>query len=223
MKLAEVFTQLAYGELAQTVFGENDEGELVENKYPALMAHVNLGLAALYKRFNLKEGRLTFPLSTAGNVYRLSVTDLHKIERVLTDKGVDLPLNDGKEQYSCFTPRMDTIRVPLDIVNKVSSVPESYQTNSLEVWYRANHPMLVATGGDINPDTIELELPYSHLEALLYFVASRVHNPIGMVNEFHSGNSWAARYEAECMKLQQQDLQIDSSNDNDRLGRGGWV
>ena len=223
MKLAEVFSQLAYGELAQTVFGENDEGELVEKQYPILLAHVNLGLTALYKRFNLKEVRLTFPLSTLGNVYRLGVTDLHKIEKVLTDAGVELPLNDGKEQYSCFTPRMDTIRVPLDIVNKVAEVPESYHTNSLEVVYRANHPKLEATGGDINPETIELELPYSHLEALLYFVASRVHNPIGMVNEFHSGNSWAARYEGECMKLQQQDLQIDSSNDNDRLGRNGWV
>lgn len=223
MYLSEVFSQLAYGELAQTVLGENSEGELVENKFAMLMAHVNMGLTALYKRFNLKEGRLTFPLSTAGNVYKLGVTDLHKVERVLTSAGVDLPLNDGKEKYSCFTPRMDTIRVPLDIVNKVADVPEQFKTDSLEVVYRANHPKLVDTLGIIDPETIEVELPYSHLEALLYFVASRVHNPIGMANEFHAGNSWASKYEAECMKLQQQNLEIDESNDNDRLNRNGWV
>ena len=111
----------------------------------------------------------------------------------------------------------------LDIVNKVFDVPEQYKTDSLEVVYRANHPKLVESGGGINPEAIELELPYSHLEALLYFVASRVHNPMGMANEFHSGNSWAAKYEAECMKLQQQNLEIDEGNDNDRLGRNGWV
>lgn len=223
MKLFEVFSQLAYGELSQTVLGENNEGELVENKYPMLLASVNLGLTALYKRFNLKEGRITFPLSTTGNVYKLSVTDLHKIERVLTDAGVDLPLNDGKEKYSCYTPRMDTLRVHTDIVNKVADVPDQYKTNALEVVYRANHPKLVDTLGIIDPEAIELELPYSHLEALLYFVASRIHNPIGMVNEFHSGNSWAAKYEAECMKLQQQNLEIDEGNDNDRISRNGWV
>ena len=85
------------------------------------------------------------------------------------------------------------------------------------------HPKLVEVGGGINPETMELELPYSHLEALLYFVASRVHNPMGMANEFHAGNSWAAKYEAECMKLQQQNLEIDESNDSDRISRNGWV
>lgn len=223
MKLAEVFSSLAYGELSQTFVGENDEGELNEDRYPMLLSSVNLGLSALYKRFNLKEGRLTFPLSQLGNTYRLTVTDLNKIERVQTLEGTELALNDGNDPLSCYTPRMDTLRVPLEIVNKSQDIPDKYKTDELLVIYRASHPKLVAVNGTINPDALEVELPYSHLEALLYFVASRVHNPIGMTNEFHSGNSWAAKYEAECMRLQQQNLEIDESNENDRLSRNGWV
>ena len=69
----------------------------------------------------------------------------------------------------------------------------------------------------------EIELPYSHLEALLYFIASRVHNPIGMANEFHAGNSWAAKYEHECVRLEQLNLRVDQGEDNTNFCRNGWI
>lgn len=223
MKLSEVFSQLAYGELSQTVLAEMVEGELDENRYPMLLASINLGLTALHKRFNLKEGRLTFPLTTAGNVYRLTVPDLHKIERIYTAEGEELSLNNGNDSFSCYTPRMDTIRVPLKIVNQDADIPDKYKTSELLVVYRANHPILTAVNGIIDPETLEVDLPYSHLEALLYFVASRIHNPIGMVNEFNAGNNWAAKYEMECQKLEQLNLEVDEEQFNDRVVRNGWV
>ena len=187
------------------------------------MAHVNLGLTALYKRFNLKEGRLVFPLSPVGNVYKLGTADLNKIERVLTKEGFELALNDGNDPLSCYTPQMNILRVPPKIVSKSQDLPEKYITDELEVIYRANHAKIVATGGFLLPEKVEMELPDSHLEALLYFVASRVHNPIGMVNEFNAGNNWAAKYEMECQRLESLDLEIDDITTNARLNKNGWV
>lgn len=223
MKLSEVFTQLAYGELSQLFIGTNQEGELTEDSYPILLAHVNLGLSALYKRFNLKEGRVVFPLNPLSNVYKLTVSDLNKIEEVLTSTGNSFGLNNRADSYSCFTPAMDTLRVPWKVVEGSLDVPEKLKTTSLEVVYRANHPKLTDTNGIIEPDKVELELPYTHLEALLYFVASRMHNPIGMVNEFNAGNNWAAKYEIECKRLESEGLEIDQDSQNERLYRNGWV
>lgn len=223
MKLAEVFSHLAYGELSQLALGNNTEGEIDEKVYPIILSHLNLGLGAIYKRFNLKEGRLTFPLSSAGNVYKLGVADLNKIEKVLTSKEEELPLNDGSNEYSCFTPSMNTIRIPQRIIDGDADVPEKYQTSEIIVVYRANHPKIELVLGDINPFTTELELPYTHLEALLYFIASRVNNPIGMTNEFHAGNSWAAKYENECQRLEASGYQVDPQTEESLFTRRGWV
>lgn len=223
MKLAEVFSQLAYGELSQIALGTITDDELSEEAHAPLLAHVNLGLTSLYKRFNLKEGRLQFPLNTAGNVYKLNPADLLKIERVYTDAEKELPLNNGNDRYSCYTPQLNVLRVHPDVVNKAPSLPDQYKTDGLLVVYRANHIKVVATGGFIVPESVELELPYSHLEALLYFIASRVHNPIGMVNEFNAGNNWAAKYEMECQRLEQLNLEVDDDFCNNRLDSHGWV
>ena len=223
MKLSEVFQQLAYGELSQLNLGTITDEELPESAHAPLLAHVNLGLTALYKRFNLKQGRITFALNPAGSTYQIGASDLHKIERVLTDAGKDLPLNDGNDKYSCFTSKMDTLRIHPDVNVKLDSIPEQYKTDKITVLYRANHPKIVATGGFLVPESVELELPYSHLEALLYFVASRAHNPIGMVNEFNAGNNWAAKYEMECQRLENLNLEIDEANENFRLYEKGWV
>ena len=53
MKLKEVFDQLTYGELSQLSIGGQAQGEITEENYARVVAHVNLGLSAIYKRFHL--------------------------------------------------------------------------------------------------------------------------------------------------------------------------
>lgn len=223
MKLAEIFTQLAYGELSQMKMGENAEGEINENNYPQLVAHVNLGLTALYKRFPLKESEVILPLVEGQLTYVLTVPDIHKIERVHTESGWELGLNDEGDYYGCFTPSANVLRVHTDLVVPGADLPAQLKTDTLLVIYRANHPLLVLEGGYINPETTEVELPYSHLEALLCFIASRVNNPIGMTNEFHAGNSYYAKYEKECSRLEQVNLRVDQGAQHNRLEKNGWV
>lgn len=248
MKLSEIFTQLTYGELSQLSLGGSETGEIPEASYPKIIPHVNLAMTALHKRFplkegrltvNLQEGRMTYPLTSAyavGNRRSRELVryiadsiaepfedDILKIEQVLTSKGHELGLNDESDVYSCFTPTSTTLRVPMALVDSSVDVPENKVTSSLTVVYRAmSTPITIGTAG-LDPTRVEVELPYSHLEPLLLYIASRLHNPIGMTNEFHVGNSYAAKYEMACQELEVKNLRVDQGSQNNKLERNGWV
>lgn len=246
MKLTEVFAQLTYGELSQISMGGGEAGEINENNYEAVLSHINLGLTALYKRFPLKESRLTVELQPGRFTYPLAILyaesntrskepvkyikdvgnpftgDILKIEGVFTAAGKEFPLNDAGNVYSITTPSMAVLKIPAAIVANDGNTPEEFKTTTLEVVYRANHPV-VSTEGNFMPETYELELPYSHLEPLLLYVASRVNNPIGMVNEFNAGNNYSAKYEMACQAIETANIRVDQGAQHDRLRSKGWV
>lgn len=224
MKLKEIFDQLTYGELSQISWGGGEQGVLDDANWDRALAHINLGLVALYKRFALKESTVEVPLVANQTAYSLAVLapDLLKIERVYTDADIELELNNRANSYSLITPSTTVLQVPKAMVDGSTELPEALQTALLKVAYRASHPQIVQ-GYYIDPELVDVELPYSHLQALLYFVASRVNNPIGMSNEFHAGNSYAAKYEMECQRLDTENLQIDQGSQSDRLVRNGWA
>jgi hypothetical protein len=221
MNLQEVFDQLSGGEFSQLSIGGAAAGVIDSNNYNNALGHLNLGLTALYTRFSLKEKEVVVPLVGGTNNYTLSPVDLIKIVKVQTETGWELPLNKADSAYSCRTPTLNSIRVPDVILDKVD-LPEELVTDSLTVTYRANHPKL-ELGALSFPEDVVIELPASHLSALLYFVASRVNNPIGMSNEFHAGNSYYAKYEAECQRLELQGMQVEVEQYNDRASRNGWA
>jgi hypothetical protein len=248
MKLQEVFDQLTHGELSQLSIGGNEMGVISPANYNRLVPHVNLGLTQLYKRFLLKEGRLTLELQSNRTVYpihsKYAVSsrssrepvryikdslaapfkdDIHKIEKVVASTGYEFSLNDESDEYGMFTPSATVLRVSLDVADQVMDLPDELKTRMVEVVYRANHPLIIADGADLEPDLIELELPYTHLEPLLLFIAGRVHTPTGMTNEANLGNTYAAKYEAACQLLEFKGLQVDQGSQNSRLQRNGWV
>jgi hypothetical protein len=223
MYLQEVFDQLSGSEFSQLSVGGADMGVIDPSNYSRILGHVNLGLTALFTRFTLKERSLTFALQAESDTYQLNLEDLIKITKVLTDDEAELYLNQDGNEYSCFTPSLNVLKVPKAVVEQGADLPDDLKTTNLTVVYRANHPRLKVMAGILSPETLELELPYTHMVPLLYFVASRVHNPVGMNNEFHAGNSYYAKYEAACQELERQGVQVDQGGQNSRLGRGGWV
>lgn len=248
MKLTEVFDQLTTGELSQLCIGGAEEGQITEANYAKVVNHINLGLTALYKRFYLKEGRVALSFVAGRLIYPIHpkylVTnpkskepvkylqeipgykfqeDILKIESVLTDVGFDLSLNDALDPLSLGTTSPTVLRLPSALVTQANSLPDDYKTGSLTVVYRAKHPQIDGKDPFFDPERIELELPESHLEALLLYVASRVNTPVGMVNEFNAGNNYASKYEMACQQLEASNFQIDRSNSNTRLNRNGWV
>lgn len=222
MKVQEIFNQLSYGELSQLSVGGGDAGITAEN-YPKMVAHLNMGLTALYKRFTLKEGRVSVPLVPGTLVYALSTfaSDILKVERVLTDDEYEFQLNDIANPYSLQLPTSTQLRVPVEIVESYAETPDYMKTENLLVIYRANHPKFDAD--DLDPEEDDVELPDSHLEALLYYIASRINNPIGMSNEFHAGNNYYAKYEKSCQELEALNLHTDKGSQSNRLSLNGWV
>jgi len=244
MKLKEIFDGLTYGELSQVSIGGGKAGEILVSAYPRVLNHINLGLTALFKRFNLKEGRLTLELQPNMRTYKLhslyavmnSKTapvkyikdtldspfkdDILKVERVLTDEGIELPLNDSMDPLSVTTDSQLVLRVPKAILDGTA---EGLATENLELVYRAKHPNIVVPLGYFDPARVEVSLPDTHLQALLFFVAGRAHAPIGMREEFNASNNFMARYEAECVQLENDGNEIDQGSQSFKLFRNGWV
>lgn len=255
MNLSEVFTQLVYGELAQTSIAVNGPDNITDADQMKLANHVNLGLTALYKRFALKEGKLTLALTTDRLEYPLDRrfalndpdttetelfildtvaepfnNDVLKVERVVmvpTDTDLEdfeLALNDLSDKYSVFTPRPAHLRIPVEIVNQESDLPDQLLGSTLDVYYRANHPKIDLSEGWVDAELTELELPDSHLEALLLFVAARTNTPLGLGQyEGVAGNSYMQKYELECQRLEQQNLVFAERTTNTKLRDNGWV
>lgn len=248
MKLEEIFTYLATGELAQVFLRELDDDSVIgDDHIKSMTQSIQLGLTALYSRFNLKESHLILQVDAIRTQYALrskySITktttndpkyildsletpfrdDILKIERVSTLDNFDLPLNMRHERMNVQVPVVDTLIFPTEIITGVGEVPEEFKTDHFKVYYRANHPSLIPRNGIIMADKIEVELPTSHLQALLYYVASRKTNPIGIVQEFHAGNSWYQKYELECKNLEVEGVGIKEDLTHQRFRKGGWV
>lgn len=244
MKLQEIFNQLSQGELSQLFYGAEGLQGINADNLQRVGHAINTGLTALHTRFFLREERLrinlipdrtSYPIAEryAEDARGTTETDryiegsytgnLLKIEQVFTDSGYELGLNDRDDPHSVLTPSMNILSVPRILTEKRSDLPDYLKTDSLLVVYRANHPILNEDLGLDDAEEYEVELPYSHLQALLYFVASRLHNPVGMTNQFHMGNSYAQKYELECQRLEMDNLQIDRGVTNTRAERMGWV
>jgi hypothetical protein len=223
MRLQDIFDQLSTSEFSQISLGGQDAGVINEANQELVLNHINMALTAIYKRFNLREGRVRFVLQPGADSYAIKAEDLLKIERVVTDGGEELTLNDHNDPYSCFTPSLNSIRLPKAIVAQDSSTPDVYKTEGLTVIYRANHKKISSKYGFLNPTTMQLDLPQSHLMALLYYIASRAHNPIGMGQEFNAGNTWYMKFLSECEDLENRGLQVQETEEANRLKRNGWV
>jgi hypothetical protein len=245
MLIQEVFDALRHGELSQLAIATGDDGNIPRAKYPALLSHLQLGLTALYRRFLLREGRMRLVMIPGTTLYQLNreyaqsntrsrkpvkylhdqaepfMDELMKLERVLTDAEYEINLNVERDPWSAFTPTTTSLRLPKALTEQKSDVPLHLKTADLTLVYRANHPKIDVEDFDIDSTTIDL--PETYLEPLLYFIAARVHTPIGTPNEGQVGMNWVARYEAACRELENQGLDIEQGGANERLYRNGWA
>lgn len=256
MLLSEIIEQLQVGEFSQLSFGGGTGKLTTDADYKAVVLHVNLALSTLYKRFNIKKGKLvlgitpqysTYKVLSANSVHREGVSlkyvldpiddrfkdDINKIEKLYWEHdSVILPLNEANNPYSINNRTLTTLDIPrkyldgLKLKDKIDPLePDVYLNNRLVLEYRAGYfPSYKLTDLAI-PEVTKFDFPDMYLEAVLYFVASRVHNPIGLVGDsgFHQGNNYAAKFEAECQRIEQMGLQMDQTSISTRFQRNGWV
>ena len=241
-------SQVEQGGLQNVDADGNASPGMNEEQVQRTLGHVQLGLTALYKRFRLRRKEINVRLvadkvsyilnsdfavsntsSSVINRYLIDTLDpfdatVLKVEEVYAlnpdvtarERERKLSLNQPGNEHGVLTPSMDMLQIP-DTFG-CDWVPEE-----LRVVYRASHPSLDQYLAVAAPIAIPIELPSTHLQALLYYVASRVMNPIGMVQEFHSGNSYYAKYESECTRLEMENFQIDDLSENHYFHQQGFI
>lgn len=244
MKLQDVYDQLSYGELRLTFMGAGKEGSSTDKPdFMRLLPSMVLGLTSLHSRFRLREGTMTVALTegrasyvlmsqfaeseNATNPIILDSADpfkdnLLKIEKIygICD-GVEyrIPLNNTTVKHGIRTPTMTSLLLPTD----TDEAPWLLETTELRVVYRQDHPALDLAVANAAPTEVTVELPPSHLQALLLFMASRIVTPMGMdPGVMHDGNNFQLKYDTACSELQDLGLEIDEVVATDQPEINGW-
>lgn len=234
MTLQDVLNHLTYGEFSHLFIGSGAAGEgMPDGSIQKILPALELGLAELHKRFLLHERRITLTLN--GNASYVLHTDfadsngdavspyindtadpflddLVKVERILDDDGEEVALNKLNDDLAIRTTQYNVLSVPADL-----------DTTTIVVVYRATHPALDVGLAESNPDEVTINLPFTHMTALLNFMAGRVTTPMGASGEFHQGNNYMAKFEAACVILRNEGMQLDTDHGNEKLENNGWV
>ena len=235
MLLQDLFDQLTYGELAKVSLGGDPTIGILEKDYANIISHINLGLTELYKRFPLKEDEISIQLEDNIQTYYLHSdyaltndesiqpdkylidSEFHpfndtvlKIEQVIDENGEILYLNDSNQAWSVFSPSYNSIQVPY-----------ASSEIAVTVTYRADHARIPNIGAD--PSTYDVPIPMTHLEPLLYYIASRIHTTLPTLDGVNKGNDYLAKYEAACTKIENLALTNKSDPSNHKLWDRGFV
>jgi len=239
MNLLDVFTALTYGELKQLKLSNFVPGDAESapdpTSYAAIMSDINLGLTELHKRLFLRSEELyvqqyenieTYVLAWKYAASNAASTELYKyildtvenpfqdnvlkIEECYNEIGEKIVLNDPTDDESIFTPTYRSIQVP----NPVSA-------NIVAVQYRANHPKLVYELG-MDPEEVEVAIPDSLLEALLYYVAMRNFSSLNS-DDNHEGNNYRKKFEDSIAQFKLTGLGIQPEVENSNFDGRGWI
>lgn len=236
MQLADIFEQLTYGELKQFSIGGFEQGGIQPENYPEVITHINMGMTALYAKFPIYEREVGIQQQEGNTLYELDskysvsaadptvlnpyiidtvekpfLDDVMRIYEAYDELGEPLPLNDLDDDTSLFTPSYDSIQIPYPVA-----------TNMIFIVYRASHVNIPLDITD--PSTVEVELPIVLQEALLSYVASRVHGSKTGDTGMQESLNLLAKYERICDIVEEKNLLRNAnSRTSTRLEDNGWV
>ncbi len=237
--LQEIFDTLATGEFANIKLGNSQLGTITEADYPKIVNAINLGLLDLHKRFPLRKGEFKIHqhadvskyylreayygvLSEMGADYYIEIpddedwpNDFIKVEHLWEADGTEIPLNDANyKDTGGFTPSFDVLAMT------PRSVPIIVYAE-----YRAKYPKIEMTE-NFEPSIVELDIPDFIIEALLFYVASRVFRGIAskaMEGETTSATTYHTLYRTACLEINQQNLVTANNDSNQQFTNNGWV
>ena len=195
MRLSDIFDALGSGELANLHLVENNT--IIPDKLPIVLNAINLALTDLHTKFLLKRELIKINIEPTIETYKITNGDF--IEVLNSDmNGI---------QYSLLNP--NTLYVKADKPTVVT------------IEYKASHRKL--TEEDILEDS-EVDLPLSYLNALLYFIGSRMY--VSVVNQLdgdlNESARYASMYQAELLTLTNQGIDVDHLNNNDWFYERGF-
>lgn len=234
MKLAEVFSQLAHGELSPFNMGGSEDIGIQPVDYHKVIPHINLTLNVLFTRFSLRRQEVvvqqfdeiqryflnsdyaqTNSQSTAykkyimDSVYQPFTDNVLKIEKVINEDGQELYTNDTGEYWSVTIPEYNVVQVPY---------PE--KENQMIVTYRASHdPIKLA---NLDPNTQNVDISPAMLEPFLFYIAARLHSNT-TAEDLEKSSVFMNKYEMACSRIEDVGIPQKDATKNDRLESLGWV
>lgn len=232
--LEDIFEALAYGELSQLAISKAGKINIADQ--PQVISAINLALTALFSRFPLLEKEVIIqqyahiteyildvqyaqsnpisidvPKYIVDSVTRPFLDDVIRITAAYDEAGKEVTLNDLSDDSGWFTPSYNSIQIPF---------PNSDNTSVLT--YRAKHPKIPLTVS--NPATVEVMMHTSLVEALLAYIANRIHTARGGEPAMKQAQQCLAKYEDICMQAELRNLlHTNDSAGNLKLYKGGWV
>ena len=235
MQLTDIFQALESGELStQTSLVDTVTGVKAEN-YTKVISHVNLGLANLHERFNLKIGDLWIMMTDGIGEYKLdykhAMTNVNsnepkyimdspydifgdevlKIIEATTEIGEPLPINDRTQDKSIFTPSQNSIQIPWKVDGDV-----------INIMYRASHKVIRLEDYDKVED-IEVDLPLNYLEALLYFIAFRHFAGVGGKSATPTSQAYYQKYLARVKEIELNGIPNQDLSESTDFQRNNWA
>ncbi|WVX91155.1 hypothetical protein [Pseudomonas phage PJNP053] len=241
-KLKEVVNELVDFQLSNIHVVDGETHKLNPIFIPKIARAVNDGVLELHKRFDLKTGTIRVeilkdtyryhlvPERQKGNRAKPGIVQyiemehdklfprsILKVESVKDCHGREYDINTGS-CWSVTFPQDNILEIDPDLF---SYIPGKYLTLK---YRKAPRSQIVCE--DVMEDwaCIPVDLPYTHKQALTYFVASRFQTPIGfMENTALEGVNYARMYESECANLEALSLHNGSLGFVDPVRRGGWA
>jgi hypothetical protein len=239
MKLNDIFKRLVSGEFHRLSLGEDlVNGSLNPDNYKIVLPMINMAIDALHTRFVLRQDQIIVRLSdwitrytlhTDHAIYNNSDTTgkkpkyLHdskyypftntviKIISIHNEMGQERFLNDDNQQYAIQLNNYNTFQHPY---------PD--KDNAVSVIYQATLPEIQLTP-NFKPERVEVDMATPFIEALCYFVGSRVR--IGMSDQetMTEMNALTAKYERTLQILGKDNIVRSDLWASDQFKIKGWV
>ena len=239
MKLDDIFRRLVSGEFHRHSLGEElVNGSLNPDHYEIVLPMLNMGIDALHTRFPLREDQIIVRLSDHITRYKLHTdhamfnnTDttglkpryLHdsqyypftntviKILTIHNEMGQERFINDDNQQYSIHLNNFNTFQHPY---------PD--QDNAVSVIYQATLPDIELTD-NFDPSKIEVDMAIPFIEALCYFIGSRVHVGMSDQETMAEMNAFQGKYEKAVNQLKVDNINRADIFTSDQFRIKGWV
>lgn len=196
MRLSEIFDALASGELSNLNLAEGGV-HIKPDKLEVVLRSINLGLVDLYTRFLLKTNKLKVPVVDTPIV--INTDDFIEVLEVYSElKSLT------KYTYSLSSPNVLQL-------NLFDGFKDINQFAIIE--YKAKHILLTIEDITLNS---EVELPLPYLNALLYFIGSRLYTSIvnQLDGDLNESIRYAQKYQAEIAMLKEQGIDVDGLDDH---------
>jgi hypothetical protein len=236
--LKDIFTLLATGEFSNIALDKDRNGNLDESEYEKVIGHLNLALVELYKRFKFQEEEINIHVNMTESIYYLRPEYMVPLGFISTTKYLEKPSDsDGSLNIIEVKDIYDANDEKLSFNNRFATpfikqkAVDTFKITGLEaaavyrIVYQA-HPPLIILDNDFELDECAINIPRTILDAILYYIATRIYRPIGANNSTANadkGDNYQQQYELACQKIDLYGLDIQFDDEPDNYERDGWA